>query len=81
MSLASLLSDNDRSQLDETLVTGVVMGFPGISVALGNKSGLLWAGAAGYRDIVNKEFVDPEVRNEYKFERQLLRLIRGLRNN
>ncbi len=30
------------------------MGFPGISVALGKKADLLWAGAAGYDDIANK---------------------------
>ena len=62
MKFASLLSDDERAQLDDTLVTGVAMGFPGISAALGNRSGLLWAGTAGYSDILNKKPVDTDTR-------------------
>jgi D-alanyl-D-alanine carboxypeptidase len=59
---ASLLPDEHAAQLHDALVAGVAMGFPGISAALGRKSGLLWAGAAGYDDIANKVLVDLNTR-------------------
>lgn len=62
MSSAPHLSDTDRAQLDETLVVGIVMGLPGLSVALGNQSSLFWTGTAGYRDVVRKEPVQPDTR-------------------
>ncbi len=62
MSSASLLSDTDRTQLDEALITGIVMGLPGLSVAFSNESGLLWTGTAGYRDVVRKEPVELDTR-------------------
>jgi D-alanyl-D-alanine carboxypeptidase len=38
------------------------MGLPGISVAIGNTAGLLWAGTAGYDDIAQKTPITPDTR-------------------
>lgn len=62
MNAIALLSDEDRVLLDETLVAGMVMGFPGISAALASRSGLLWTGAAGYDDLLNKVPVNLDTR-------------------
>ena len=41
----------DDTDLQATLLTGVAMGQPGLSVAVGRGDEVVWAGAQGYRDL------------------------------
>ncbi len=58
--LLSFLNIEVRAQkmndevLKTAMVTGISMGIPGMSVAIGYKNQLVWAGADGYSDIINK---------------------------
>ncbi|MBX3014035.1 MAG: beta-lactamase family protein [Caldilineaceae bacterium] len=52
----------DDTQLQEALVTGVAMGLPGISVALGNGTEMLWSGTAGYDDISRQTPIEAHTR-------------------
>ena len=40
--------------LQNAIVQGITMGIPGISAAVGTKDQLIWAGTAGYSDILRK---------------------------
>lgn len=51
-----------RKALHNALVTGVAMGLPGIAVALGNATDLLWTGTAGYDDVLRQTPVHPDTR-------------------
>ncbi len=53
------LTDDD-TQLQNALMTGVAMGLPGISVALGNGTELLWSGTAGYDDLSRQTPVESD---------------------
>lgn len=44
----------DEKPLRNALVQGVVLGIPGLSVAIGTGDRLAWAGTAGYSDLVRK---------------------------
>lgn len=52
----------DDTLLQKALVTGVTMGLPGIAVALGNATDLLWVGTAGYDDVLRQTPVQPDTR-------------------
>lgn len=52
----------DDTALQNALVTGITMGLPGISVALGNATDLLWAGTAGHDDVLRQTPVHPDTR-------------------
>lgn len=41
-------------KLQNALIQGIVMGIPGLSVAIGSSSDLFWAGTAGYSDLFLK---------------------------
>ena len=45
---------NDDEALKTAMVTGISMGIPGMSIAIGYKDQLIWTGADGYSDILNK---------------------------
>ncbi len=45
---------HDDTQLQNALVTGVAMGLPGISVAVGTATEMLWSGTAGYDDLLRQ---------------------------
>ena len=42
------LVERDELILDEALVNGIVMGIPGISVAIGKGDSIVWTGTAGF---------------------------------
>ncbi len=52
----------DDEMLRDALVEGVVMGIPGLSVAIGSGDSLAWTGTAGYSDILRKVPVKPDDR-------------------
>ncbi|MEA1887371.1 MAG: serine hydrolase domain-containing protein [Bacteroidota bacterium] len=47
----------DEEVLKEALVNGVVLGIPGISVAIGKGDSIAWTGTASYSDLLAKEEV------------------------
>jgi D-alanyl-D-alanine carboxypeptidase len=44
----------DASRLEQALVAGIAMGIPGISAAIGVGDSVVWAGTAGYNDVLRK---------------------------
>jgi D-alanyl-D-alanine carboxypeptidase len=52
----------DDTPLQDVLNTGIALGLPGLSVALGNANGMLWTGTAGYADLVRQTPVDSTTR-------------------
>jgi len=44
------------------MVTGITMGLPGISVAVGDDRGVLWSGTAGYNDLLRRVPLQPDDR-------------------
>ncbi len=60
LALLSFMNINIHAQklndeiLKTAMVTGISMGIPGMSVAIGYKDQLIWAGVDGYSDIVSK---------------------------
>ncbi len=52
----------DERVLQEALVTGIAMGIPGISVAIGLGDSLAWAGTAGYNDLSRRSPVETDDR-------------------
>ena len=52
----------DDTLLQNALITGVTLGLPGLSVALGNATDLLWMGTAGYDDVLRQTPVQPNTR-------------------
>lgn len=54
---------NARQEALQTgLVAGIAMGLPGLSVALGDRTGLIWAGTAGYDDLARGTPVELDTR-------------------
>jgi D-alanyl-D-alanine carboxypeptidase len=56
---AFFISGSASAQLDEkplrdAMETGIAMGLPGLSVAVGNGEGLVWSGTAGYSDVMRR---------------------------
>lgn len=51
------LTKNDDEILKEALVNGIIIGIPGISVAIGKGDSIAWVGTAGYSDIIEKYHV------------------------
>ena len=51
---AQELHPNDQALLEDALVQGIVLGIPGLSVAIGIGDELTWTGTAGYRDVLGK---------------------------
>ncbi len=47
----------DDEVLNESLVNGITMGIPGISVAIGIGDSIAWVGTAGYSDLIGKDHV------------------------
>lgn len=52
----------DEQALQAALLTGVVMGQPGLSVAVGRGSEIVWAGAEGYSDLLGRVPLTPDDR-------------------
>ena len=50
---AQQLSRND-ADLERAMVTGIAMGIPGMSVAIGVRDEVVWTGTAGYSDVLGK---------------------------
>lgn len=44
----------DASRLEQALVVGIAMGIPGISAAIGVGDSVVWAGTAGYNDVLRQ---------------------------
>jgi D-alanyl-D-alanine carboxypeptidase len=44
----------DASRLEQALVVGIAMGIPGISAAIGVGDSVVWAGSAGYNDVLRQ---------------------------
>ncbi|MEA1887637.1 MAG: serine hydrolase domain-containing protein [Bacteroidota bacterium] len=47
----------DEEVLNEALVNGIVLGIPGLSVAIGKGDSIVWEGTAGYSDLIEKDHV------------------------
>ena len=52
--IAQRAGAGDERLLDEALVVGIAMGIPGLSVAIGVGDSVIWAGTAGYSDILRR---------------------------
>jgi len=52
----------DDRVLQEALVQGITMGIPGLSAAIGVGDSVVWAGAAGYNDLLRQVPVQPHDR-------------------
>ncbi len=50
----TLAQTRNDEVLRNAMITGICMGIPGMSIAIGYKDQLIWTGADGYSDILNK---------------------------
>ena len=49
-----VLTQNSNQVLQDALVTGIAMGLPGLSVAIGTGDTVTWTGTAGYSDLYQR---------------------------
>ncbi|MEM9314448.1 MAG: serine hydrolase domain-containing protein, partial [Pseudomonadota bacterium] len=52
--IAQSSAQNDVERLERALTAGIAMGIPGISAAIGVGDSVVWAGTAGYNDLVRQ---------------------------
>ena len=52
--IQTVIAQNSDQVLKDALVTGIVMGLPGISVAIGTGDTITWTGTAGYSDLLRR---------------------------
>ena len=52
----------DAERLERALVSGIAMGIPGLSVAIGVGDSVVWAGTAGYNDVLRRVPLEINVR-------------------
>ncbi|MEM1189324.1 MAG: serine hydrolase domain-containing protein [Pseudomonadota bacterium] len=52
--IAQNSAQNDVERLERALTAGIAMGIPGISAAIGVGDSVVWAGTAGYNDLVRQ---------------------------
>ena len=50
----TIIAQNNDQVLKDALVTGIIMGLPGISVAIGTGDSITWRGTAGYSDLLRR---------------------------
>lgn len=48
----------DAEWLERALVSGIAMGIPGISVAIGVGDSVVWSGTAGYNDVLRRDPIE-----------------------
>ena len=54
VSVGAARAGGDDEVLQNALVQGIAMGFPGLSVAVGVGDSVAWTGTAGYSDLLRK---------------------------
>ena len=52
--IAAVIAEHNDQVLKNALLTGISMGLPGISVAIGTGDTILWKGTAGYSDLLRR---------------------------
>lgn len=52
--IQTVIAQNSDQILKDALVTGIVMGLPGISVSIGTGDTITWTGTAGYSDLLRR---------------------------